>query len=195
MAQNTKNINKRRNSVAKEKNHHFFLFFVLFLIVCAVVVLCLIFFKPLSNKNNDGKTAETSKTTEDKAEKKAEQPETKEEETKKESIRETEKSNPQYEGEDPNSYETLSGIINYVGLSDGNIVVSVAIDQAVSGSCNFTLTTPSGKTISGAGELTPGPATSFCELSTPASENGTWKISVETISSSKRGTLTSEAKI
>ena len=191
MAQNTNRINKRKASVAKEKNHHIFLFVFLFLVVVAVVIYCLLIFKPRETKPaEDKKGNETSQT-----EKKDTSSETSKEETSSEPKPESEKSNPQYEGRDPNTYSDLTGIINYIGANDGTLSIRVSIEQSASGTCNFTLTSPSGKSVVGSSELTIGPTSAFCSFNTPATENGTWKVTVTAISNDKRGTITGEGKI
>ena len=47
----------------------------------------------------------------------------------------------QYEGEDPNELEELTGVVTYAGVSGENLMVRVSIDQYLtSGSCELTLT-------------------------------------------------------
>lgn len=192
MAQNTNRINKRKVNVAKEKNHHIFLFIFIFLIVVAAVIYCLLFFKPRETKPADDKqSSETSQT-----EKKSDTSEKSKEETgTTEPKPESEKNNPQYEGQNPNTYSDLTGIINYIGASNGTLNVRVSIEQSASGTCDFTLTSPSGKSVVGSSELTIGPTSAFCSFNTPATESGTWKVSVTAISNDKRGTITGEGKI
>lgn len=194
MAQNTKKINKRRVSVAKEKSHHGFLFLFLILIIAAAVVYGVLVFVPREQKPSEEEPKDTTTTTEEKKETEKKEEESKEEQTT-EPAPETEKNNTQYEGEDPNSYESLTGIINYIGIVDGNLSVRVSIDQLVAGACTFAITTPTGKTINGSGELSAGPTSSFCSFSTPATESGTWKISVTATSTNKRGIITGEANL
>lgn len=46
----------------------------------------------------------------------------------------------QYEGDDPNNAETLSGVVTYAGVNDGVLMVRVNIDQYLdSGECGLTL--------------------------------------------------------
>lgn len=185
---------KKTNS---PKKHHFFLYFILFLIICAAVVLGLVFLKPTFEKKEQGSdsssaTTDQSQQTDDKQ---SSESATAEEKKAEEIKPEAEKSNPQYEGEDPNTSASLTGIINYVGVSDGALVVRVSIEQNVSGTCTFTLSSPSGKTVAGSGTITSGPSSAFCSFSTPATESGTWKISVTATSSDKQGIITGEASI
>ena len=47
---------------------------------------------------------------------------------------------PQYDGEDPNTSEKLSGVVSYASVNNGNLVIRVNIDQYLtSGKCNLSL--------------------------------------------------------
>lgn len=195
MAQNTKKINKKKVSLVKENKSHFFLFFLLALIICAGVIYALILFRPFDSKKADNST-ETSASSEDKSEENQSEKETTE--VKSTEIKpEAEKSNPKYEGEDPNNASSLTGIINYVGVFDGKLNIRVSIEQIVSGTCIFTLTSPSGEVITGSSAITTGPASAFCSFNTPANglENGKWQISVSATSTDKHGIITGEGTI
>ena len=191
----------RAKNKKQSKNHHAFLFIILALIVCAVVIVALFLLKPLGgNKsaNSDQGTNNTSSSTDQKTDQKPDSSEPKKEEEKpasNEPAPEAEKNNPQYEGNNPNSSDSLTGIINYIGIADGTLSVRVSVEQAVSGACVFTITTPTGKTINGSGELTLGPTSAFCSFSTPATESGRWQVSVTATSSDKHGTITGEANL
>ena len=186
-------MNKGKANVAREKNHHIFLFIFIFLVIAAVVVYCLLFFKPRETKPADNKQNDETSQTEKKDNPSSEKP--KEEASTTDLKPESEKNNPQYESQDPNTYNDLTGIINYIGASDGTLNVRVSIEQSASGTCNFTLTSPSGKSVVGSSELTIGPTSAFCSFNTPATESGTWKVSVTAISNDKRGIITGEGKI
>lgn len=113
-------------------------------------------------------------------------------------ARENEKSNPKYEGGDVNNENSLTGIVNYVGLSEDTVMIRVAIDQTVSrGTCDFTLTSPSGKVYTFSNSTTSGPSSTYCGLNKLfadlGGESGTWKISATIKSSSgKSGTIHGE---
>ena len=176
-----------------QKSPRFFLFFVLFLAVCAAVVLGLLFLKPtFENKGDKSEgSSESTNNNQNSDNKKEEQ----KEEGPQEITPEAEKSHAQYEGEDPNTADGLTGIINYAGVSEGNLVIRVSIEQSVNGACVFTLTSPSGKTINGSSAITLGPTSAYCSLSTPATESGTWKISVAATTVDRHGIITGEANI
>ena len=189
MVQNIKKTNKNK--------HHFLLFFFLILIIVATVVICLAIFKPLNlGKTNNPETSESTNTTktEQKPDDKKEAEKTEEE--KSEEIKsETEKNNSQYEGNDPNTYEGLTGIVSYFDFSEGNIRVIAHFDQFVSGTCSFSLTSPSGKTIAGSDSLVAEQSSSACEFITPSTEHGTWKVSITAAADNKRGLVAGEANL
>lgn len=177
------------------KNHHVFLFIILALIVCAVVVFALFMLRPLGKKTTDNDQKAGSSSTEQKTESPDAEKKEPKEENSTEPTPEAEKNNTQYEGENPNNSESLTGIINYIGISDGTLSVRVSIEQSVAGTCVFTITTPSGKTINGSSAISVGPTSSFCSFSTPAQESGSWKVSVGATSSDKHGTIAGEANL
>ncbi|MBQ3271048.1 hypothetical protein IJH10_00375 [Candidatus Saccharibacteria bacterium] len=188
----------RAKNKKQSKNHHVFLFIILALIVCAVVIVALLILNPLGgNKttNNGQGTNNTSSSTDQKSDSSGTKEESNEENNSTEPTPEAEKNNTQYEGENPNNSESLTGIINYIGISDGTLSVRVSIEQSVAGTCVFTITTPSGKTINGSSAISVGPTSSFCSFSTPAQESGSWKVSVGATSSDKHGTITGEANL
>lgn len=133
-------------------------------------------------------------------EQKQEKEKTEEKETKKESEREAEKpSVAQYEGENANNYENLTGVVSYAGISEGNFIVRVAIDQALgnSGTCNFTLTHSSGAALKSSLATEAGPSSSFCAYNVPVGsvQSGKWSISVEVTGANKKGVISGEATI
>lgn len=126
--------------------------------------------------------------------------EEKQEEKVQENTREEEKpSVAQYEGEDPNKLENITGVVSFAGYSEGNFIVNVMLDQELgnSGTCNFTLMHSSGAKITNTSATQAGPSTSFCSYSTPAGnvQAGAWSISVEVTGTNKKGAISGEANI
>ena len=189
---------QRIKKTNNQKSHHVFLYFIILLVIAAAVVLGLLFFKPTFEKKTQGddSSSTTSDSTKESDDKKSSDDSTKKEEESTPEVKpETEKNNTQYEGEDPNTSASLTGIINYAGISEGNLIIRVSIEQSVNGTCVFTLNTPSGKTVNGSSAITIGPSSAFCSMTTPATESGTWKISVGATSADKHGIITGEANI
>ena len=101
-----------------------------------------------------------------------------------------------YEGSDPNSYNDLTGIITFGGVSENQFVISVAIDQFITGNCKFEATGPDGSVIAADVDIMAGPSSSFCSYSGPVpAVHGKYKIVVTPTSKDKTGTITGEVEI
>ena len=166
------------------------------LLVVAGGVFAFLYFKPFENKNtnNDQKNEKT-----DNVGKSNDSTEPLGEKTK-ENEREKEKpSVAQYEGEDPNKKDTITGVVSHAGIADGSFMVQVMLDQALgnTGTCNFVLTHSSGATLTSTSATEAGPSSSFCIYSVPASSvnSGYWSIKVTVSTSDKEGVITGEASI
>lgn len=102
----------------------------------------------------------------------------------------------QYEGDNPNNADTLSGAITFAGISEGKLLINVSIDQFVSGTCNIILTSPSSQTIDLSAPLTTGPTSAFCSYSGAIpSGSGTWKVEIKATGGNKSGTITGELNL
>ena len=181
----------------RQKSPRFFLFFVLFLAVCAAVVLGLLFLKPtFENKGDKSEGSSESTNNYQKSDNKKEE---QKEEDPQEITPEAEKSHAQYEGEDPNNLEQITGAISFAGNSDGKFTVNVAIDQALGddGTCSFNLVNENSQTISGTFPTEPGPTASFCSFSMPIADDmsGNWRITVTIEAEGKAGIITREATL
>ena len=167
-------------------------------ILIAVLTLSILVFLNRKTNSNSSNTSSTSTSTSNKDS--SSETMDSSEETNPEEDEEAEKARArQYDGEDPNKLETLTGVISFAGVSEGKLRVNVTIDQLIgdSGKCNFTLTNSSGTTLSDEVSTENGPATSFCSYVTTASklEAGTYKIVVKITSPNKEGEITGEVKI
>ena len=101
-----------------------------------------------------------------------------------------------YEGSDPNSYNDLTGIITFGGVSENQFVISVAIDQFITGSCKFEATAPDGSVITADVDIMAGPSSSFCSYSGPIpAVRGKYNVVVTPTSKDKTGTITGEVEI
>lgn len=102
-----------------------------------------------------------------------------------------------YDGPDANSYSDLTGIVS-AEIADSKISIRAAIDQTVSGTCQATITTPSGETITGASNsLDAGPSSSFCidSVNLGPVKSGTYKIEIIVKSSNKTGKIVGEVNV
>lgn len=99
---------------------------------------------------------------------------------------------PSYEGNNTNSNEGLTGVINYSGVSDGKLIIRTTINQAISsGSCQLTLTSGT-KTVTRESGIVPNPSSASCEgFDVPTSElgSGNWSITITITDGSRSGEL------
>lgn len=104
----------------------------------------------------------------------------------------------QYEGDNPNTDKSLTGIINYKSVADGNLTLRVTIDQSLtSGTCSLKLTS-TGKMVTRSAPVITNPSSSTCEgFSVPVSElsSGQWAIEITVTSGSRTGTFKDKVTI
>ena len=104
----------------------------------------------------------------------------------------------QYEGDNPNTDKSLTGIINYKSVVDGNLTLRVTIDQSLtSGTCSLKLTS-TGKTVTRSAPVITNPSSSTCEgFSVPVSElsSGQWTIEITVTSGNRTGTFKDKVTI
>lgn len=108
----------------------------------------------------------------------------------------------QYEGEDPNNSEKLTGVVTYTGRIGGegsDIQILTNIDQFLSGgTCEITIS-QNGKTVySGNSGIQPGVSTSSCDgFVVPGSAigNGAAQININLSSGDRTGTITTEVTL
>lgn len=99
---------------------------------------------------------------------------------------------PSYEGTDPNTSQSLTGVINRASVADGTLTIRTTINQSLtSGSCRLTLTNGQ-KTVTRNVNITPNPSSSTCEgFDVPTSElgSGSWDINITISSGDRTGSL------
>ena len=98
-------------------------------------------------------------------EKKDTKPETKKEEEKKEETPVEEKEKvQQYDGNDPNTANDITGVITYAGVSGDNLMIRVNIDQYLNGGkCTLSLRQGGGNVYGAEANVVDSAATSTCE--------------------------------
>ena len=100
---------------------------------------------------------------------------------------------PQYDGDDPNVSEALTGAITYAGVNGGKLIVRVNIDQYLEeGTCGLVLSRGGAELYSESASVVGGPSTSTCEgFDVPVDElgNGEVRIIVNLESGSKKGEI------
>ena len=164
--------------------------FLMIVIISVAIVLAINKTKPISG-NTQNQTVATPVEKEEKSEVKEKQEEVSGTE-KKEEVK-------QYEGEDPNESESLTGVISYTGVSGDNLMVRVNIDQYLSGgNCKLVLAKNGMAVYSGIAEIESLVSTSTCNgFDVPVTGIGAGNFVVEVTleSDGKYGKMVGEVTI
>lgn len=103
----------------------------------------------------------------------------------------------QYEGEDPNESEELTGVVTYAGVAGGKLMIRVNIDQYLEdGSCELSLI-QGGVKYSDSAKIN-SVTTATCEgFDVPVSElsGGNYQIVIKISAEGKTGTISGEAEV
>lgn len=189
MAHNTKIKNRK-----VRKRHNCITIFIICILV-AIVGFC-VFLLIQSHHDNESRPIESSG---DNQATTSEPATTQEKPASATTSRETEKpSVSQYDGQDANTYDELSGFINYAGVIENNLSIRATISQTVSGSCEMTLTNNAGGKLNFVSEIDNGPSASFCMQDIPVAQlsgEHNWKISIVVRGNDKTGTIAGEVSI
>lgn len=165
--------------------------FFLILIICILIVAYLAWNNYFKNKKTEG----------------INEPETTEElivDTPSENIEinEEEEKAIQYEGEDPNVAENLSGTITYAGALDDSLVIRVNIDQYLNdGKCEINLFNGNAVVYSDEARIISSASTSTCEgFDVPLNQisgdyYGKFDIEIKLTSNDKTGTIRREVSL
>lgn len=105
----------------------------------------------------------------------------------------------QYEGNDPNKAEELTGVVTYAGVNDNNLIVRVSIDQYLTdGTCELTLEQSGAIIYSSIANIVGDVAAATCEgFDVPVGElgGGEIKININLRADGRAGTIRGEASI
>ena len=105
----------------------------------------------------------------------------------------------QYDGEDPNKAETLSGVVTYAGVSGDKLMIRVNIDQYLEGGeCGLTLSRAGTSIYSSIANVVGNASTATCEgFDVPINElgGGVAEINININSGERSGTIRGEVNI
>ena len=105
----------------------------------------------------------------------------------------------QYEGEDPNKAEELTGVITYAGVNNGVLMIGMNIDQFLSeGNCALSLMRSGDVVYSANAKIIAEVSTSTCDgFNIPVSDlgNGATEIVIKLSAGGKTGTIRGEVNI
>ncbi|MBR3332434.1 hypothetical protein IKG28_02290 [Candidatus Saccharibacteria bacterium] len=167
---------------------------ILALLIGAGVVCYFVYDSYFKEKpKNEPNTVEQSQ---DKDEKKNSE-EKKSEEEKKETVKKEEV--VQYDGADPNASNEITGVITYAGVSGGNLMIRINIDQYLNGgTCLLALRQGGGLVYSAEAGVVDSASTSTCEgFNVPAAglAAGKYNIVISINSNGKTGEISGEVEI
>lgn len=164
---------------------------IFFLAMAVAVVLALLFIKPDTttvdvpiDENPSSDTETTPK------------PDKPDESTKEEPDKTT-----QYEGEDPNTLERLTGSLTRKGVDAGVLTIVAVIDQYLQapGYCTISLKDTNGQTVYTASrDAMPDVTASICdtfEIPVTGFASGTYKIEIDLSGDGKQGIITDEVEL
>lgn len=170
------------------------IFLVLIVGAVAIVILVKNNFDNKTDSNDKQQTTNVEKPEEKKPEEKTDNNSSSSEETPKQ-----EEKAPQYDGESPNKSETLTGLITYADVVNGELVIRVNIDQFLqSGNCNLNMTRNGVTYYSQSVGITESVTTSTCDgFKIPASElpSGNLQVEINLESEGKSGKIEGRVKI
>ena len=168
---------------------------ILILLVAAVIVCYKVWDAYFRDKTEEQDLPDSSEVEEEKKEER----EITEAEAELKSEAVEKKKVEQYEGNDPNEAEELSGAITYAGVSGSNLMIRMNIDQYLSeGKCELTLSRSGATIYNSIASIIGGPSTSSCEgFDVPVSELGGGKIeiTIKLEANGRNGTIRGEANI
>lgn len=163
---------------------------VLVLLIAAAVASYLVWDNYFKGEKSE--EAESSEQVEEEAEK---QEETEKEDDVNENpeVEVDDKTPTQYEGEDPNEQEELSGSITYAGLMNGNVAIRVNIDQFLSeGNCELSIVKGKEVVYNENTRIVSSASTSTCEgfdFKSPAVTSGKYSVIIRITSGEKSGLI------
>lgn len=183
--------------MSKRKRNFRWVKWLLFLLLIAGAVVVVILVKnnyfDKKDDQNTSQAVETNKTDDKKSEEKTEQKVEQKEET------EPEQKAPQYDGESPNKSETLTGLITYADVKDGELIIRVNIDQFLqSGNCNLVLSKNGVTHYSQSVGIVESVTTSTCDgfkISTSELPSGNLQVEINLDSDGKSGKIEGRVKI
>lgn len=182
----------------QRKNYNKWLYWAIGLVVVlvVVVVVCLVVNNASQKKENE--EVETSKVEEKKEPESKKTEEVNQDTSVADKVIE-EKKVPQYEGDDPNTTEELTGVITYAGVNGDKLMIRVNIDQFLdSGECGLGLRQAGMNVYNTSARVVSNASTATCEgFDVPLSQVGTGSthIIITVKAGEKTGTIEGEVTI
>ena len=164
--------------------------FLLVLLILAGVIVFLVWDNYFNDKKDNSKEQDTAQ---------AEGGQNKESDSENGEETIEKKKVEQYDGEDPNKADTLSGVVTYAGVNNGTLMVRVNIDQYLeSGECGLRLSRGGSTIYEGLAEIIGGPSTSSCagfDVSIDGLEGGVTEVIINLKSGERSGVIYGEVEL
>lgn len=170
---------------------------IILILLIAAIVVCSMVYKDYFSDDKEKETDSKVEEKKEKGEEREEEDKSEEGSEEQEVVRKEEV--PQYDGEDPNNSEGITGAITYAGVSGSVLMIRVNVDQYLSGgSCNLRINEYGGEIYSDSASLISSASTMTCEgFDVPVSAigGGNFEIFVDVNADGKSGTIKGEANI
>lgn len=183
----TSNTNQHRLPLYRRA---WFLVLVTILVIAAIVCAIIFFVKP--NEKATSNPPSTDDTTQESPE---QSPQTNDGQhnNEDEPYSDPDQITTQYEGENPNLANDLSGIVTYTNYQDGVLSIGTMINQYLSdGSCELKLTGSNGNVYTASSEIFAAASTSACSDFKLNVASDSYKIEIILNSNGKQGIITGE---
>ena len=178
--------------VQRRKRNNKWLWGIVFLVLLIVCIIGLVIWNNDSNKDNDKEKEEVDVV-------KTEEEKNTEDDFKQADEDIDEKKVTQYEGDNPNTANELSGAITYAGVQNGTLMIRVNIDQYLdSGSCELNLKNNNVDVYSSTARIVGGASTATCEgfdVPTNVLTGGLFEIVITLNADNKTGLIKGEVNI
>ena len=165
---------------------------IILVLLIGAGVVCYMVWDSYFRDKSEPETSETSDSTESEEQKNDAEVELTSEEPEKKKVE-------QYDGDDPNTAQELSGVVTYAGVNNGVLMIRVNIDQYLdSGKCELTLTRGGATIHNSIASIIGSASTSTCEgFDVAAGElgGGNVEVNIKLESNGKTGLIHGEANI
>lgn len=165
---------------------------IILVLLIGAGAVCYMVWDSYFRDKTEPETSETSDNTESEEQKNDSEAELTSEEPEKKKVE-------QYDGDDPNNAQDLSGVVTYAGVNNGVLMIRVNIDQYLdSGKCELTLTRGGATIYSSIASIIGSASTSTCEgfdVATGELGGGNVEINIKLESSGRMGSIHGEVNI
>ena len=165
---------------------------IILVLLIGAGAVCYMVWDSYFRDKTEPETSETSDNTESEEQKNDSEAELTSEEPEKKKVE-------QYDGDDPNNAQDLSGVVTYAGVNNGVLMIRVNIDQYLdSGKCELTLTRGGATIYSSIASIIGSASTSTCEgfdVAMGELGGGNVEINIKLESNGRTGLIRGEANI